>query len=59
MIRTEKNENFTGFFNVFAFGKLVQQVQGRIKANALANELAKQNKQTHFKNHRQEMIQTS
>ena len=59
MIKTEKNENFTGLFNVFAFGKLVEQVQGRIKANALEVKLAKANKQTHFQNHRQEMIEVS
>jgi hypothetical protein len=58
MIRTEKNENIHGFFNVFAFGKLVREVQGRIKAKAFANELAKQHKQTHFVNHRNEAIKT-
>ena len=48
MIKTEKNENIQGFFNVFAFGKLVREVQGRVKAKAFANEIAKQHKQTHF-----------
>ena len=48
MIKTEKNENVQGFFNVFAFGKLVREFQGRVKAKAFANELAKQHKQTHF-----------
>ncbi len=48
MIKTEKNENVQGFFNVFAFGKLVREVQGRVKAKAFANELAKEHKQTHF-----------
>ena len=59
MIKTEKNQNFSGFFNVFAFGKLIEQVQGRIKANALAMKIAKENNQTHFQNHRQEMIKVS
>ena len=48
MIKTEKNENVQGFFNVFAFGKLVREVQGRVKAKAFANVLAKEHKQTHF-----------
>ena len=58
MIKTEKNENIQGFFNVFAFGKLVREVQGRVKAKAFANELARQHKQTHFVNHRNETIKT-
>jgi hypothetical protein len=58
MIKTEKNENFSGFFNVFAFGKLVREVQGRVKANAFANELAKQHQQPHFLNHRKQTIKT-
>jgi|TARA_R110000824_G_scaffold261410_2_gene450023 hypothetical protein len=59
MIKTEKNENFQGFFNVFAFGRLIKQVQGRIKANALALDLAKEHKQTHFVNHRNQSIKVS
>ena len=58
MIKTEKNENIQGFFNVFAFGKLVDQVQGRVRANAFANELAKDKGQTHFINHRKQTIKT-
>ncbi len=52
-----RNENFQGIFNVVAFGKLVQQVQGRIKANALANSLAKQHGQSHFMNHRKDLVE--
>ena len=59
MIKTRKNENFQGFFNVFAFGKLVNQVQGRIKANATAMQLAKEHGQTHFVNHRNQSIKVS
>ena len=57
MIKTIINENFQGIFNVVAFGKLVQQVQGRIKANALANSLAKQHGQSHFMNHRKDLVE--
>ena len=59
MIKTEKNENFRGFFNVFAFGELIEQVQGRIKANALALKLAKEHKHTHFVNHRNQSVKVS
>jgi len=58
MIKTEKNENILGFFNVFAFGKLVREVQGRVKAKAFANELAKEHKQTHFM-HKENAVKVS
>jgi len=45
MIKIEKNENFRGFFNVFAFGKFIDQVQGRAKAVRMASKLAKANGQ--------------
>lgn len=48
MIKIEQNQNFTKFFNVFAFGKLVDQVSTHAKAIKVANELASQHKQTHF-----------
>jgi hypothetical protein len=59
MIKIEKNGNFRGFFNVFAFGKLVKQVQGRARAVSLAGDLAKLNKQTHFVNHSNKMIEVT
>jgi len=52
MIKIEKNLNFSGFFNVFAFGKFVEQVQGRAKAVALASQLAKESKQDYFVNNK-------
>ena len=48
MIKIEKNQNFTKFFNVFAFGKLVDQVKGRAKARRIADQLASAHDQTHF-----------
>jgi hypothetical protein len=59
MIKIEKNGNFRGFFNVFAFGKLIQQVQGRARAVSLASDLAKLNKQTHFVSHANKMIEVT
>ncbi len=48
MIKIEQNQNFTKFFNVFAFGKLVDQVSTHAKALKVANELACEHKQSHF-----------
>ena len=59
MIKTEKNENFTGLFNVWAFGKLVNQIQGRIKANAFAMDLAKANGKKFFVNHRNKITEVN
>ena len=59
MIQTIKNENFQGIFNVIAFGKLFKQVQGRIQANSLALELAKQHGHTHYKNHRNQLVEVN
>ncbi len=57
MIKTEKNANFQGIFNVFAFGKIVDQVQGRLKARALAVKLAKEHQIAYFVDHKDNMIQ--
>jgi hypothetical protein len=59
MIKIEKNGNFRGFFNVFAFGKLIEQVQGRARAVSLASDLAKQNRQTHFMGYSKKIIEVS
>lgn len=59
MIKTEKNENFAGLFNVWVFGKLIDQVFGRIKANSLAMELAKQNGKSFFVDHRNKITKVS
>lgn len=45
MIKIEKNSNFPKFFNVFAFGKFVDQVQGQARAVRVAKKLAKENEQ--------------
>ncbi len=57
MIKTQKNENFRGFFNIIAFGRFVKQVQGRFNANSFALQLAKQHGQTHYMNHRNELVE--
>lgn len=57
MIKTQKNENFQGIFNVIAFGKLFKQVRGRIQANALALDLAKQHGHSHYVDHRKKMVE--
>lgn len=59
MIKTKKNENFQGFFNVFAFGELVAQIQGRLQANAFARQLAEKHEHTHYMNHRKELVEVS
>lgn len=57
MIKTHKNENFRGFFNITAFGKFVKQVQGRFNANSFAVDLARQHGQTHYMNHRNKLVE--
>tara|TARA_Y100000310_G_scaffold11207_1_gene11797 strand:- start:2430 stop:2612 length:183 start_codon:yes stop_codon:yes gene_type:complete len=56
MIKIEKNENCLGFFNVFAFGRFVDQVQGRAKALHIAKSLAQENQETHIINHKNQII---
>ena len=56
MIKIEKNENFGGFFNIFAFGQFVDQVQGRAKALHIAKEIAEENHQAHIINHKNQVI---
>ena len=56
MIKIEKNENFLGFFNVFAFGRFVDQVQGRAKALHIAKGLAQEKKEAHLINHKNQII---
>jgi DNA/RNA endonuclease YhcR with UshA esterase domain len=45
MIKIEKNPNFSNWRNIFAFGKLVEQVQGRAKAVRIAKQIAIDKKQ--------------
>ncbi len=56
MIKIEKNENFGGIFNIFAFGRFVDQVQGRAKALHIAKSLAQENQETHIINHKNQII---
>ena len=57
MINIEKNQNFNGFFNVFAFGKLVEQVKGRVRAVSLAKKIARENSLEHFISHNNEIVE--
>jgi len=55
MISTKKNPNFPSWIQVFAFGKPIDEVEGRAKAVRLATQIAKEHKQTHV-NHLGEMV---
>tara|TARA_R110000744_G_scaffold308118_1_gene416202 strand:+ start:203 stop:385 length:183 start_codon:yes stop_codon:yes gene_type:complete len=59
MIKTEINQNFTKFFNVYAFGGFVAQFKGKVKANAFALELALKHKHNYFLNEKNETIETN
>ena len=48
MIKIEKNQNFTKFFNVFAFGVLIDQVESRAKARRIALQLASEHDESHI-----------
>ena len=45
MITIKQNPNFTKFFQVFAFGQYVDEVERRGKAVRIATKLAKEHKQ--------------
>ena len=47
MISVRKNPNFGNWFQVFAFGKMVDEIGNKAKALRFANKLAKESKQTH------------
>tara|TARA_Y100000310_G_C20071073_1_gene529419 strand:- start:44 stop:220 length:177 start_codon:yes stop_codon:yes gene_type:complete len=44
MIATKKNLNFPAWIQIFAFGKCVEEVEGRAKALRLAKQIARDNK---------------
>jgi hypothetical protein len=44
MITIKKNESFPRWIQIFAFGNLVEEVEGRAKALRLGKKLAKKNK---------------
>jgi len=45
MITIKQNPNFTKFFQVFAFGQYIDEVERRSQAVRIATKLAKENKQ--------------
>lgn len=45
MITIKQNPNFNKFFQVFAFGQYIDEVERRGKAIRIATKLAKQHKQ--------------
>lgn len=47
MIAIRKNPNFSNWFQVFAFGKMVDEFSRRAKAVRFANDIARNTKQTH------------
>ena len=57
MIKIEKNENISRFWNVFAFGKFVKEVEGRANAYNYAKALAKKNQQKFLLDHRKRVIE--
>jgi len=50
MIAIRKNPNFTQWFQVFSFGKLIDEFKEKAKAVNYAKELARENDQSHFSN---------
>lgn len=46
MIKIETHPNFSKWQTIFAFGKIVKQVQGRAKALRIAKEIAKENRKS-------------
>lgn len=50
MIAIRKNPNFTQWFQVFSFGKLIDEFKEKAKAVNYAKELARANDQSHFSN---------
>jgi hypothetical protein len=45
MITIKQNPNFTKFFQVFAFGEFIEEVERKSKAIRVATKLAKDSKQ--------------
>jgi hypothetical protein len=48
MISIKKNENFSNWWQVFSFGKLIDELNQEAKALKLANSLAKSRKQSYI-----------
>jgi hypothetical protein len=48
MISIRKNPNFSNWFQVFAFGKMIDEFTRKAKAIHLANDIARNTEQTHI-----------
>lgn len=48
MITIRKNPNFTKWFQVFAFGKLIDELGSKAKAMSLARTLARNNEKDYY-----------
>jgi len=48
MIAIRKNPNFSNWFQVFAFGKMVDEFSRRAKAVSFAQDIARNTSQTHI-----------
>tara|TARA_R110000824_G_scaffold669_6_gene4185 strand:- start:173 stop:349 length:177 start_codon:yes stop_codon:yes gene_type:complete len=48
MISIRRNRNFSNWIQVLAFGRLVDEVNGKAQALKLASQLAKEHKLTHI-----------
>jgi len=48
MIAIRKNPNFSNWFQVFAFGKMVDEFSRRAKAVRFAHDIARSSRQTHI-----------
>lgn len=57
MIKIEKNENISRFWNIFAFGKFVKEIEGRAKAYNYAKTLAQENNQKFLVDHKKRIIE--
>ena len=44
MITVKKNKSFPSWFQIFAFGAMVEEVEGRMKSLRLGKKLARENK---------------
>ena len=57
MIKIEKHENISRFWNIFAFGKFVKEIEGRTKAFNYAKTLAQENDQKFLVDHKKRIIE--
>jgi hypothetical protein len=48
MISIKRNENFSNWYQVFSFGKLIDEINKKAKAVNFAKKLAKQSNQVYI-----------